>query len=125
MKTLKTLYYHIAGTKTADNTGYELDTNYVKAEVYYSEGGYSCFTYKQIPRAYFISARTVGRGKAGDAGYMESYKLLCGDGAKKMIGEPVTRQSAKKERDAIAFFDENIDSFVSEVFPTLSLEKEA
>ena len=124
MKTLKTIYYHITGTPTADENGVNLEENYIKADVYYSEGGYSYFSYKQTPRGYFISARTVGRGKAGEAGYMESYSIINPRGFKQIIGEPVTRQSAKKEREAIAYFEENIDKLLSEQFSSIVFEKE-
>lgn len=124
MKTLKTIYYHITGTPTADENGVNLEENYIKADVYYSEGGYSYFSYKQTPRGYFISARTVGRGKAGAAGFMESYSILNPRGFKQIIGEPVTRQSAKKEREAIAVFDATIDDFIKVNFPDLITEKE-
>lgn len=124
MKTLKTIYYHITGTPTADENGTNLEENYIKADVYYSEGGYSYFSYKNTPRGYFISARTVGRGRAGAAGFMESYSILNPRGFKQMIGEPVTRQSAKKERDAIIYFDANIDALLLEQFSGVLFEKE-
>ncbi len=124
MKTLKTIYYHINGTQKADERGIgDTSENYVKAEVYYSEGGYSYFTYKNTPRAYFMSAHTVGRGK-DSCGYWESHSICSPNGAKEMIGNPVARQSKKKADEAQAYFDANVDEFVAKIFPNLVLEKE-
>ena len=125
MKRIKEIYYHIEGTDKADDRttfGCSTSENYVKAEVYYDEGGYSMFTGNMHPRAYYISAHTVGRGKDG-AGYWESNSILNPRGAKEMICE-VSRQSKKKTEEAEQYFDENIERFLSQVYPDLKLVKE-
>lgn len=122
MKIIKEIYFHIKGTETAEKAGFTTTANYVKASVYYHEGGFSCLTYKNTPRAYYMAARTIGRGKTA-GGYMESCGMF--EGRKLMIGEPVTRQTAKKEAAAVAYFNDNIEAFVRELYPELGLEKEA
>ena len=123
MNILQQRYYHIKGTPDADEIGMgSAKENYVKAEVYYSEGGYSYFTYKQTPRAYFMSVYKLGRGKDA-AGYWESHTLFGNDGAKKMVFE-VNRQSKKKAEQAQEYFETNIEQFLKAVYPDLELERE-
>lgn len=123
MKTIKTIYYHIKGEPKAEDVGIgSTHENYIKAEVYYSEGGYSFFTYKNTPRAYFMSVHKIGRGK-NEHGAWESVGVFSNGGAK-MLLEEVKRQSKKKEAEAVSFFDMNIDDYVAKVFPELELEKE-
>ena len=111
MKTIAKRYYHVNGTPTAEEAGINVPIgNYIKAEVYYDEGGYSYFTYKNHPRAYYISAVEIGRG-----GNYESHTLFSDTGRKQMICE-VTRQSKKREAEALAYFEENIDEFVKRVY---------
>lgn len=125
MKTLQTIYYHIDGTPTKENADIiGSKDNYVKATCYYSEGGFSYFTYKQTPRAYFLSVQTVTRAKAGEAGTMEKLTMFNNYGYKEMIGDPVTRQSKNKEREAILYFNANIDNLVKESFQGVTLTKE-
>lgn len=122
MKIIETRYYHIKGTVTADGAGIgRVTDNYVKAEVYYDEGGYSLFTYKQNPRAYWMSVHKVGRGKDA-CGYWESTTIF-GGGYKSLIKE-VGRQSKKAEAEALTHFNANIDDYVRQAFPELELELE-
>ena len=125
MKRIKEIYYHIDGTPTKEDakiiSGKE---NYIKATVYYSEGGFSYFTYKQTPRAYFLSAQPVTLAKAGEAGTMESLTMFNNNAFKIMIGEPVNRQSKKKEAEALNYFENNIDRILAENYTALTLEKE-
>ena len=125
MKRIKEIYYHIDGTptkETADIIGSK--ENYIKATVYYSEGGFSYFTYKQTPRAYFLSAQPVTRANAGESGTMEKLTMFNNNAFKMMIGEPVTRQSKKKEADALHYFENNIDRILAENYTALTLVKE-
>lgn len=123
MKTIKEIYYHIKGTKDAENLEMGSATsNYVKADVYYSEGGYSVFSGKMCTRGYFISAHKVGRGK-DSCGYWESHAILAPDGGKRMLFE-VNRQSKKREEEALAIFEKDIHEFVTQLYPDLELELE-
>lgn len=123
MKNIKSIYYHIDGTPMAEEVGIgSTRENYVRADVYYSEGGYSFFTYKNTPRAYFMSVCKIGRGK-DEHGAWESMGVFSNGGAKMMLQE-VTRQSKKREAEALAYFEEHIDEYVAKVFPELELEKE-
>lgn len=123
MKTIQQRYYHIKGTPKAEDVGISsVHDNYIKADVYYSEGGYSYFTYKNTPRGYFMSVHKVGRGK-DSCGYWESTALFANDGCKKMISE-VNRQSKKREENALTYFEANIDNFLKAVFPDLELDLE-
>ena len=119
MRTLKERYYHIAGTPRKDDNNYATDVdNYVMAQVYYHEGGYGLFTGDKISRAYFMSVSKCGRGKNSI-----SVTIFQNDGAKLKLKE-VARQSKKAAAEAIAYFDENIDRFVFELYPDLELEFE-
>lgn len=121
MKVLKTKYYHIKGTPDINEIGLgSAEQNYIKAECYYDEGGYSMFTYKQVPRAYYMSVYKLGRGK-DRCGIWESHALFGGDGCKLKLKE-VKRQSRKAAEEALAYFDEQIDDFVSKAFPDLEIE---
>ena len=125
MKRIKEIYYHIDGTPTKEEAKIISNKeNYIKATVYYSEGGFSYFTYKQTPRAYFLSAQPVTLAKAGEAGTMESLTMFNNNAFKIMIGEPVTRQSKKKEAEALKYFENNIDKILAENYTALTLEKE-
>jgi hypothetical protein len=125
MKRIKEIYYHIDGTPTKEDAKIISDKeNYIKATVYYSEGGFSYFTYKQTPRAYFLSAQPVTLAKAGEAGTMESLTMFNNNAFKIMIGEPVNRQSKKKEAEALNYFENNIDRILAENYTALTLEKE-
>lgn len=125
MKRIKEIYYHIDGTPTKEDAKIISDKeNYIKATVYYSEGGFSYFTYKQTPRAYFLSAQPVTLAKAGEAGTMESLTMFNNNAFKIMIGEPVNRQSKKKEAEALNYFENNIDRILAENYTALTLVKE-
>lgn len=121
MKTIKKTYYHIKGTPKADenNIGSK-GSNYLKAEVYYSEGGYSYFTYRNTPRGYFMSVTNVGRARCG-GGYSET-QIMFNDRARKYIIQEVTRQSKKAEAEALAYFEKHIDNFVKQVYPEYETE---
>ena len=122
MKIIKTKYYHIKGTIKATDAGIgKANDNYVKAEVYYDEGGMSLFTYKNNPRAYWMSVHKVGRGK-DSCGYWESTTIF-GGGYKSLIKE-VGRQSKKAEAEAVAHYDAHIDEYVKQAYPDLELEEE-
>ena len=111
MKTIAKSSHAGNSTPTAEEAGINVPIgNYVKAEVYYDEGGYSYFTYKNHPRAYYISVVEIGRG-----GNYESHTLFSDTGRKQMVCE-VTRQSKKREAEALAYFEENIDEFVKRVY---------
>ena len=125
MKRIKEIYYHIDGTPTKEEAKIISNKeNYIKATVYYSEGGFSYFTYKQTPRAYFLSAQPVTLAKAGEAGTMESLAMFNNNAFKIMIGEPVNRQSKKKESEALKYFENNIDRILAENYTALTLVKE-
>lgn len=119
MKILKERYYHIGGTPRKEDSNYATEVdNYVKADVYYHEGGYSLFTGDKQSRAYFMSVSKIGRGQNSI-----SVTIFQNDGAKIKLKE-VSRQSKKAAAEAMAYFDENIDRFVSEIYPNLELEFE-
>lgn len=123
MKTLRTINYHIKGTPTMDECqAGSVKGNYLKADVYYSEGGYSYFTYKNTPRGYFMSVVDVGMAR-DNYGISTSHTLFNDRGRKYMIKE-VTRQSKKAEAEALAYFEEHIADFVKQVYPECETEVE-
>lgn len=110
MKTIAKRYYHIVGTPTAEEGGINTRYNYIKAEVYYDEGGYSYFTYRNTTRGYYMSAVDVGRGNG-----FESITMF-NDKARKMLIEEVSRQSKKREAEALEYFEANIEEFVKNTY---------
>lgn len=78
----------------------ELEANekatHLKVEVYYSLGGYNCFTYKQENRGYYLSISPVSRVNRGGV-VMEGYTAFSGI---KQCVKTVTRKSAKAEQEA-------------------------
>lgn len=123
MKVLAKKYYRVKGCPKASEAGYSVTDNYVQADVYYTKGGYSYFTYKDTPRGYFVSAVRIGRYTTDDGYEMESHTLFGGNGAKQLIKE-VSRQTAKGDREALEFYEQNINEFVRKVFPDLEFEEE-
>lgn len=108
MKTLKTLYY----------VNENKHNSFIKAELYYDKGGYSVFSGKMCPRAYWMSVHEVKRD-----GVFESVQVF-NNGCKKLLHE-VGRQSKKWDNLSLEDFDKNIDNFVKHVYPDLSLTKES
>ena len=118
MNKLKTLYFKIAGTPDAKDLGMGSSIkNYIKAEVYYDKGGYSCFTYKNRPRGYVVSAAPVGVW-LDSCGTWESYEMFSAVRKGEFLFE-VSRQSKKKNDEAVKYFDKNIDRLVKEWFPDI------
>lgn len=123
MKVLAKKYYRVKGYPKVSEAHHTVTDNYIQADVYYTKGGYSYFSYKDTPRGYFISAVRIGRYTMKGGYEMESHTLFGGDGAKQMVKE-VSRQTAKGDREALEFYEQNIDEFVRKVFPDLELEEE-
>lgn len=122
METIKQIYYHIKGTPTASEADWQTTGNYIEAEVYYTKGGYSYFTYKNTPRGYFISARKIGRYTTN--GIEMISRTLGGEGYKALVKE-TARKSAKAASEAEEYFNENIDAFIANAFPGVELEEVA
>ena len=123
MKIIKERFYHIIGTPNANEIKMgSAERNYIKAEVYYDEGGYSYLSYKHTPRAYFICVYKIGRGK-DSCGFWESHEIFTPNGAKAMVCE-VTRQSKKKETEAVEYFETNIEKLLREAYGDVEVELE-
>lgn len=120
MKVLKRRFYRIVGCPKATETDRSYN-NYVEADVYYDKGGMSWFSYKVIPRGYYMSTSIMGRFTSGGVA-MESH-TLGGRGYKQTIKE-VSRQTAKASREAIEYYEKNIDKYVKDAFSDLELEFE-
>ena len=120
MKVLKRRLYHIVGYPKATETDRSYN-NYVEADVYYDKGGYSYFSYKAIPRGYYMSTSIMGRF-TWEGVAMESH-TFGGRGYKQTIKE-VSRQTAKASHEAIEYYEKNIDEYVKNAFPDLELEFE-
>ena len=123
MKIIEKRYYHIMGEMKAGDTGIGHATgNYIRADVYYHEGGYGIMTYKYTPRAYYMSVHKVGYVRDA-CGTWESTQIFGNDGAKMKLKE-VSRQSKKAEAEALAYYRENINRYLNQVYPELELELE-
>lgn len=80
-------YIELAGNGTA---------THIKIELRYNLGGFNCFTYTEEKRGYYLHVSPVTRENRN--GYtMESFTAF--SGVKQLI-KPVSRKSAKAERDA-------------------------
>lgn len=123
MKIIEKKYYHIVGTNKAEDVGIgSTEENYIKADVYYDEGGYGFLSGAHTKRGYNISAYTVGRGK-DNYGYWESTNVFGCKGAKEFLFE-VNRQSKKKEAEALEYFNEHIEEFIRKAFPGIEYEED-
>lgn len=122
METIKAIYYHIKGTPIASEADWGVNDNYIEADVYYTKGGYSYFTYKNTPRGYFMSVRKIGRYTAN--GIEMVSRTFGGEGYKALIKE-TARKSAKASSEAEEYFNENINEFIGNAFPGLELEEVA
>lgn len=81
------------------------DNKFLKAEIYYSLGGYNHFTSKMENRGYYISVLPVEK-----AGRLESYTSFTG--LKQNILQ-CERKSKKRLEEAVAYFEKYIDEFIS------------
>lgn len=122
MNTIEKRFYHIKGMPKAEEADWQTNENYVEADVYYTKGGYSYFTYKNTPRGYFMSVHKIGR-YTSDGVAMESHTLFSGDGMKRLIKE-TTRSSKSAEQYAHDVYKAEIEDFLSQVYPGLELELE-
>lgn len=120
MEILAKRYYHIKGCPKANDATFSVTDNYIEADVYYTKGGYSYFSYKNTPRGYFMSVSRIGRYDMNGV-MMESHSFGAA-GCKKMLKE-VSRQTAKGNREAVEIYERDIAEFVKEVFPDLELEE--
>ena len=122
METIAKRHYHIKGMPTKESATWQTVDNYIEADVYYTTGGFSYFSYKNTPRGYFMSVRKIGK-YATDNGVIMEARLLGGDGRKKLIKE-VARKSNKATEEAKKIFESEIDDLIAVVFPDLELELE-
>ncbi len=72
------------------------NANFLKLEVYYSLGGFNCFTYKNEARGYYLSVSPVQRSER-DGIVFESYTAFSGV---KLLLLEVSRKSKKAEAEA-------------------------
>ena len=118
MKTVKK-YYHIKGTDSAIAHEYAIrgTENYIKASVWYDEGGYSFLSGQYSRRGYYMSAVLISKGRTSEI------SSLFGKGKKYLISE-VSRQSKKREDAAIEYFCEHSEEFVKQIFPNIEFEED-
>lgn len=84
------------------------NANYLKIELYYTLGGYSCFTYSVQPRGYYVSIIPMQRDFKNGYG-TETYGLF--DGGKHLLKE-CSRKSKKAQAEAEKEFDNCIDELI-------------
>lgn len=87
------------------------DATKLKIELYYNLGGYNCFTHKEEPRGYYVSVSPVEHSSIGGV-MMESYAAY--SGVKRCV-KPVSRKSAKAEKDAEQIAPEIIRDLITYV----------
>lgn len=123
MKIIEKRYYHIKGTVSGIGLGIgKAITNYVKADVYYDDGSRSIMAGRRNPRGYWLSISKVGRGK-DDCGWWESTAIYGNAGCKQLIFE-TTRQSKKREAEAVEYFRNNIDRYIAQMYQGIEVELE-
>lgn len=87
------------------------NATHLKIEVYYSLGGYNCFTYKSEGRGYYLSVCPVSR--SNDYGVpMESFTAFTGT---KLLILPCDRQSKKRAEEALTLYTEKLDMLMKHV----------
>ncbi len=91
--------------------------NVVQVACFYDKGGYDIFGGSCSRRGYYISAQKAELGRG-----MVSVNIL--EGRKMLICE-VSRQSKKAEEKALAYFEENAETFAKQVYPNCELEENA
>ncbi len=90
----------------------EGENKFLRCELYYSLGGYNCFTYKSEPRGYYVSVTPVEREQRN--GYtMESVTAF--SGVKVLVCE-VNRKSKKSEAEALAKYEETKNRIINSRF---------
>ena len=97
------------------------NATHLKAEIYYALGGHNVFTYRNEQRGYYISVSPVER-KEDTYGTMESYVAFTG---LKQCVLPVQRKSAKKMNEAITYFEEHINEFITNHFSEFEVDLES
>lgn len=108
MKDRHTKYYEVKNKQ---------DVTHLKAEVYYSLGGYNVFTGKNEDRGYYMSIAPVKRENF-EGHVLESFVAF--SGVKQCI-LPVQRKSQEKMDEAIKYFDNNILDFVNHHFEAFEI----
>ena len=104
-------YYKVSNNPSA---------THLKAQIYYSLGGFNCFTYKNEARGYYMSITPVKRS-SDSYGTMESYTAFSG---LKQCVLPVQRKSQKKMNEAISYFENNILEFMRNHFGEFEVDTE-
>lgn len=107
--TIKTVYFPVKGTPRV---------THIKAECYYSLGGYNVFTGREEKRGYVISASPVERSPIGGV-MMESYTAFTG---KKYCFLECARKSKKKAYEAVKYFDDTVERFCNMNFPGMEID---
>ena len=93
-------------------------TTHLKCEVYYSLGGYNCFTCKSEGRGYYASVTPVERSTSYG---FSSERYVAFTGIKQLV-KPVSRRSAKDEADAEKLAEPVFDRLIEYVLNKQGLE---
>lgn len=96
------------------------EVTHLKAEIYYSLGGYNGFTSNMELRGYYMSIAPVKREDIF-GGVTERYMAF--SGLKKCV-LPVQRKSQKKMNEAIQYFNNNILEFMKSYFDEFDVDIE-
>lgn len=96
--------------------------HFLKCELYYSLGGYNCFTYRQEGRGYYISVTPVERREYSPGFMMEGVTAFSGY---KMLVEPVQRKGKAAEHRAAEQYERVKQAIIDAHFKNLLAEPEA
>ena len=91
---------------------------HLKCEVYYSLGGFNCFTCKQEGRGYYASVTPIER--RNDYGFT-SESFVAFTGIKQLV-KPVSRKSAKAQSEAEKLAESVFDYLIEYVLNKQGLE---
>lgn len=112
--TVKKIRIAVPSGKVTSRDGTEHECTHLDCEVYYSLGGYSCWSYKQEGRGYYMSVSPVRVD-----GMFISYTAF--SGVKQLI-VPCERKGKGKAAEAVKIFDSKIAEMVDMVFPNSGVD---
>ena len=92
---------------------------HIKCEVYYSLGGFNCFSYKREGRGYYASVTPVERRDYGGGMIMEGFVAFTGV---KQLVKAVSRKSAKAQAEAEKLAENVFDSMIEYILNKEGLE---
>lgn len=116
MADIKKVHFAVPGGKVYDKQdGREYKCTHIECSVWYSLGGVSFYDGHSYERGYYASVQPVELGNDGCVSYM------LGSGTKFLL-LGCSRQSPKREAEAVAKFDAEVKDYIAKVFGLEGIE---